>query len=410
MCIIIERNPHFGIPYEDFESAIHVNPDGYGIAVPDGEGKLTVLRSHEKPDPQEFYDLINGELIDKKLLIHLRYTTVGKTELRNAHPFPVLEHRTHGVDIRMAHNGTIHKYKPKATSDDRSSDTRAFVRDFVRPLFSRLIMGFTSEEILSDPFVEHLLSEQIPSTSVLSFIDGYGNTMTIHETGNGGKREEEWWYSNTYSFNRKHREPVQRSPYLISDRTGYDGYDYWSAADAYPGRSNLTTDPIKPDENKRHKVFVWDNLKNREEIKQLLFGAEPATIHGLAVTARKFLPLYNIGGGVEDFDAYLLDKSGRLKLPEYAQGDRNNLVGKVYEVDGIDMFDLDLHYTGSGEFIREKIAVKTSPLSDKYIQAWTWVTDPESVLDRRKLEGPNVREGLDFTPFSTVTRHQLYKF
>lgn len=403
MCIIIERNPHFEIPYEDFESAIHVNPDGYGIAIPDGEGKLTVLRSHEKPDPQEFYDLINGELIDKKLLIHLRYTTVGKTELRNAHPFPVLEHRTHGVDIRMAHNGTIHKYKPTATSADRSSDTRAFVRDFVRPLFSRLIMGFTSEEILNDPFVEYLLSEQIPSSSVLSFIDGYGNTMTVHETGNGGKREEEWWYSNTYSFNRKHREPAKKSPYLISDQT---------YADYYSAGSRLSASPLEPDESKKYKVFLWDSLKNREEIKQLLWGAEPTSVHSLAVSARKFLPLYNIGDGAgsEDFDAYLLDKSGKLRLPEYAKGDYGQVVGKVYEVDGIDMFDLDLHYTGSGEFSRECIAVKTSPASNTYIQAWTWVTDPESVLDRRKQDGPNVREGLDFTPFSTVTRHQLYKF
>lgn len=399
MCIIIERNPNFEIPYEDFESAVHVNPDGYGIAVPRGDGRLEVIRSHEKPDPQEFYDLINNDLIDKKLLIHLRYTTVGKTELRNAHPFPVLEHRTHGVDIRMAHNGTITKYKPTATSGDRSSDTRAFVRDFVRPLFSRLIKGFTSEEILNDPFVEYLLSEQIPSSSVLSFIDGYGNTMTVHETGNGGKREEEWWYSNTYSFNRAHREPPKKSPYLVYDRTPYLDDYYYSSPE------------IEADQNKKYKVFLWDNLKKRDELSRLLWGHAPSQIHGLAVSARKFLPLYNIGTGDEDFEAYMFGMgSHKLRLPEYARGEFGNVVGKVYEVDGIDMFDIDLHYTGSGEFKRESVSVKTSPTSSKYIQAWTWLTDPEGVIDRRMQDGPNVREGLDFTPFSQVTSFELYKF
>ncbi len=403
MCIIIERNPNFEIPYEDFESAVHVNPDGYGIAVPLGNGQLEVLRSHEKPDPQEFYDLINNDLIDKKLLIHLRYTTVGKTELRNAHPFPVLEYRTHGVDIRVAHNGTIHKYKPASTSQDRSSDTRAFVRDFVRPLFSRLIQGFTSEEILNDPFVEHLLSEQIPSSSVLSFIDGYGNTMTVHETGNGGKREEEWWYSNTYSFNRAHREP-KKSTALVH----YGGYDYWDAGSVY-GYGNNNPDEL--DQSKKFKVFLWDGLKNRDELSRLLWGHHPSQIHGLAVSARKFLPLYNIGDGDTDFEAYMFEMgSTKLRLPEYARGEFGNVVGKVYEVDGIDMFDIDLHYTGSGEFKRTSVSVKTSPKSSKYIQAWTWVSDPEGVIDRRKQDGPNVREGLDFTPFSTATSLDLYKF
>lgn len=400
MCIIIERNPHFEIPYADFESAVHVNPDGYGLAIPDGEGKLTVLRSPDKPDPQELYDIINGELIDKKLLIHLRYTTVGKTELRNAHPFPVLEYKTHGVDIRMAHNGTITDYKPKVSSGDRSSDTRAFVRDFVRPLFARLIKGFTSEEILNDPFVEYLLSEQIPSSSVLSFIDGYGNTMTVHETGNGGKREDEWWYSNTYSFNRAHREPKKvQSPYLTYD-SGWGRY-----------HDNYYKSSIEADKDKKFNVFLWDNLKNREELSKLLWGTEPRQVHGLAVTARKFLPLYNIGNGDMDFEAYMFEMgSNKLRLPDYSKGEFGNVVGKVYEVDGIDLFDIDLHYTGSGEFRKESVSVKTNPTSNKYIQAWTWVSDPEGVVDRHKQAGPNVREGLDFTPFSQTTSFDLYKF
>lgn len=202
MCLIIERQPNFEIPYDKFESAIINNPDGFGLAYPD-DGELRVIRSHREPDPEKLYRLINEELKEVPLSVHLRFTTAGATNLRNAHPFPILEKNRDGIDLRMAHNGTLNKWKMRANGDD--SDTRAFVKGFVRPLFKRLARGMSPEELISDEFVKELLEEQLSAASVLSFIDGNGNTLTCNETGNGGKREEGWWYSNTYSFNPKHR-------------------------------------------------------------------------------------------------------------------------------------------------------------------------------------------------------------
>lgn len=211
MCLIIQREPHFEIPYDKFEAAILNNPDGYGLSFPDDKG-LSVFRTPEEPDPQKLYRLINEELIDKKLMLHLRYTTVGETVLRNAHPFPVLERKTDGIDLRMAHNGTLSKYRPKSGSVE--SDTRVFVKEFVRPLFKRMCKAMEPEELLTDPFLKKLLEDQLTTASVLTFLDGQGNSLICNETGNGGKKEDKWYYSNTYSFNPKYRTPKDNTTYL----------------------------------------------------------------------------------------------------------------------------------------------------------------------------------------------------
>lgn len=209
MCLIINREPNFEIPYEKFKTAIVNNPHGFGFSYPDFQGNLKTYRSCEEPDPEQLYRIINEELIDTKLMLHLRYTTVGATILRNSHPFPILEKNTDGIDLRMAHNGTLGKYRPKSQSSE--SDTRLFVKTFVRPLFKRLAKGLDPEELMNDEFTKKLLEDQLTTSSVLTFIDGNGNSLVCNETGNGGKQEEKWYYSNKYSFDPKHRIPATTS-------------------------------------------------------------------------------------------------------------------------------------------------------------------------------------------------------
>ena len=217
MCLILEREPHFELPYEKFKTAIENNPHGYGLSFPDDKG-LTVFRTHKEPDPDKLYRIVNEELIDKKLMLHLRYTTVGKTILRNSHPFPVLERATDGIDLRMAHNGTLNKYRPGKESSE--SDTRVFVREYVRPLFKRMAKAIDPEELLQDSFIKKLLEDQLTAASVLTFIDGKGNSLICNETGNGGKKEDKWYYSNTYSFNPTHRAvPKSNAVYSTSGST-----------------------------------------------------------------------------------------------------------------------------------------------------------------------------------------------
>lgn len=124
-----------------------------------------------------------------------------------------------GIDLRMAHNGTLHAYKGK---NDGASDTRNFVRAFVRPLFKRLIRGIPSEELLKDSWVRALIDSELTTMSVVSFIDGDGNTLNVNATGNGGFYDDKGvYYSNKYSFDPNHRLPAY--PYGAGYYNGWTG-------------------------------------------------------------------------------------------------------------------------------------------------------------------------------------------
>lgn len=249
MCIIYLREEGVDLPYEKFKTSLMNNPDGFGVSVPDKDGRLYTLRElSDDPDPEDLYKFLHEEFSGEKAMIHLRYTTAGETSLRNCHPFPVLEYKTDGVDLRMAHNGTISKFV-KSKSD--LSDTRHFVKDYVRPLFKRLIRGHDIEDILSDPFVNKILDDMVPSTSVLTFIDGFGNHMIINEKGNGGGWKEGWYHSNDYSFDVNHRT---KSTY------GYGSYYTGQTYQPYRGGTTYTGPKTAVDNTKSEgkKNFAMD--------------------------------------------------------------------------------------------------------------------------------------------------------
>lgn len=208
MCVIIVRDAGVTLDKVKWDSAVLNNPDGWGISVPDGHGQLLTIHSAEA-EGEELYELLHTEYKDDKVLVHLRYTTAGDTSVRNAHPFPILEAGPDGVDMRMCHNGTLPDWVPGKTSLNQwESDTRCFVRGFVRPLMKRFSKGMSSEDILTDPFIDTLLDDQCTYASVLTFMDGYGNVSIVNEKGNGGFYDEDGTYfSNSYSHDPEHRLP-----------------------------------------------------------------------------------------------------------------------------------------------------------------------------------------------------------
>lgn len=237
MCLIIQRPAGVTLDKKDFLVAAKNNPDGYGLTVAEGDGLLYTQKAITY-DIEELYDLLHGEFKDLELMLHLRYTTAGETNFRNAHPFPILEADADGTDLRMAHNGTIHRYKPATGAPNKwESDTRVFVREFVRPLFKRMSAGWETSSILDDPFINSILSDKIPGTSVLAFLDGNGNKMLINEKGNGGFTNDDGvYFSNKYSFNATHRDPPKNTVYS----------NYWGEDDVVPfGRPPVKTLPKK---------------------------------------------------------------------------------------------------------------------------------------------------------------------
>ena len=209
MCLIVVREPNVILNKDDFETAVLNNPDGWGLSVPDQDGKLYTIKDIDT-NAEELYELLHDEFGKDRVMLHLRYTTAGETSLRNAHPFPILEQGPDGADVRMCHNGTLFTYKPKTTDPNKwESDTRVFTRTFVRPLMKRMAQGFTSKEILSDKFLYSLIDDKLTASSVCAFMDGHGNYNVVNPLGNGGKWDSDGTYfSNSYSFDPSHREPT----------------------------------------------------------------------------------------------------------------------------------------------------------------------------------------------------------
>ena len=202
MCLIIHKPAGKLVPAHHLRTAIRNNPHGWGLYAAN-DGEFCLLRSAAKADVEQTIQYLNEEFAEEDVLFHLRYNTRGKTSLRNAHPFPILEYKTDGVDVRMVHNGTISAY---GKGDE--SDTRAFVREFVRPLFKRIVKGLEDPtEILSDPFLVTVLQKGMgTANSVLVFMDNYGNTLKVNEAANKGVVWSGVYYSNTYSLDPEHRE------------------------------------------------------------------------------------------------------------------------------------------------------------------------------------------------------------
>lgn len=273
MCLIINRNAQATMKKKDFITACEINPDGYGIVVPDGNGLCTVIKELNY-DHDDLWDLFSKEFIDDPVMLHLRYTTAGETIRRNLHPFPVLEYGTDGVDLWMAHNGTISDYRP--TKGEWESDTRRFVRTFVRPLFKRMIRGMSPEELLTDPFIYEILDDKLSALSVLSFMDGFGNTLQVNPTGNGGKYEDGLWFSNTYSFESDYR--TKKSPVTYG---GYSTGQYWSKEDErWYDAYRATTAPVVSTDTAPAKKEVHA-LDTQNEYFSTSRNLEPEDIYAL---------------------------------------------------------------------------------------------------------------------------------
>lgn len=219
MCLIMLREKGITLDKEKWDAAVLNNPDGWGISVPDMKGTLLTIRD-VVTDGDALYELLHTEYKDDPVMIHLRYTTAGETILRNAHPFPVLEYEADGVDMRMAHNGTLPRWTPGVKALNAwASDTRCFVKSFVRPLMKRFSKGMSSADILTDPFIDRLLDSELTTMSVLTFIDGFGNFSVVNESGNGGFTDlDGTYFSNTYSHDVTHRLPY--APYAGGTNMG----------------------------------------------------------------------------------------------------------------------------------------------------------------------------------------------
>ena len=226
MCVIIHRLPNIIIPAEKIEAACTVNSDGFGLAVAD-RGRIELIKelNPDGNDPERVLKLLE-ETKELPVLLHLRFKTVGKINEANCHPFTVDTHADDGLDLVMCHNGTMNQFN--ITGND-FSDSYMFNEMILKPMVERSLCSpdVEPDNLLDDEFIQLVLNEFVPSSSIVSLFDGNGKSLHIHESQ--GFEHEGWWSSNNYSFNTQHRVKSDNT-FPNRSYTTYGGMGSWQDA------------------------------------------------------------------------------------------------------------------------------------------------------------------------------------
>lgn len=215
MCVIIHRSPGVELPFDKLKSACIVNPDGFGVVIPD-RGKLEMRRVYDpKGNNAEALAKLLEDAKDLNVYAHLRYKTKGATDLDNVHPFTVVSKKKDGIDVQFMHNGTLSEF-----GNAQFCDSKVFAIEIVRPLYRMVAAKVGKERALYDPLFGKLLAKYAGTQSVFTLVDSLGNALIVNRKQG---YEFDWgWASNKYSFDRTHREPTWSTSYY--DSKAY--YDY----------------------------------------------------------------------------------------------------------------------------------------------------------------------------------------
>ena len=276
MCWLFHKPSGKRVPEEYCNRAQKINKDGYGLTwFKDGE-----VQVFKTMDYSEFLTKLKT-LDDCNVVGHLRFTSMGKTNLENSHPFDC------GNGAYMAHNGTMSSMKTVActkTCED-NSDTRNLAE----------VIKLCKWDKISDVLP---LIHQITGTygNKLVFMESNGEVTIVNKQL--GNEEDGIWYSNEYHVERTY---PTTTTYQSTYRTTY------------------------PSTLVKTKVFVYGTLKKGGSNHHYLATAK---FLGTATTLGKWAM---IGEGIPF--PYLL---------KYDTENGNNIKGEVYEVDATTMHNLNV--------------------------------------------------------------------
>lgn len=213
MCVILEKKPGLEIPFEAILKGATRNPDGYGVSVVD-RGETTVfhgLADKYSTHADEVQKILE-QAKDLPTMIHFRYATAGKRSLANAHPFPLLTKKEHGVDVTLMHNGTMQFFKIEGSEE---SDTSRFVEEVAKPLFIRAwkYHDQDEEQLMDDHALQQAIKAMV-GAGVITFQSSNGSLVKINHWHG---QEYPWgWASNKAPLIETKKDPDEPRTRIIS--------------------------------------------------------------------------------------------------------------------------------------------------------------------------------------------------
>jgi len=245
MCLAIYKKADGIIPENHLKNGYESNPDGAGIAFPDGNGKVIVKKGMWTFE--QFMAEYN-QVKDKALLIHFRWSTCGKDGDVNCHPFSLNDEKH-----ALIHNGHI---AIKLHQD--KSDTATFAHLVIEPL---LKAGLSPAK----PALVFLIEQTIGSGNKVAIMGADGEAVIYNAEKGNWEDNNKVWYSNTgYKDARIYSTNKHINSYTEEDWK--DWYDKDKKKQGNNGSntessSNASRESVKPHET------VNDADKFSEEIE-----------------------------------------------------------------------------------------------------------------------------------------------
>jgi predicted glutamine amidotransferase len=184
------------------------NPDGIGFMYGTAKGlKVTKTLPKNLGDATAFIQRLPND--DREIAIHFRWTTHGKTDMLNCHPYDVIP----GY-IAMMHNGVLHTGN---AADKNKSDTWHFIQDYLHTAVS------SAPDLVYDAGFVSMMEEFIGNNRFV-FMNGEGRMQ--HVNFSQGIEHDDMWFSNTYAWTPSRLIPSYKSASLKS-------YSYKSSYGSY---------------------------------------------------------------------------------------------------------------------------------------------------------------------------------
>ena len=185
MCLIILANDIQSINYKDLEIAYNRNSNGFGVMYINKKDQFI----SDKFVPNNFTEVKNFFNLHKnetdRIAIHFRYTTEGKTNKKNCHPF--ISYQDDKRTIGLMHNGArlpiplIHK---------NCSDTWHYNEHYLKPVLKQ------NPNVILNQDYQKELQEHINQDKFL-FLDSKTKKFIIINEDEGNYRGANW-FSNDY--------------------------------------------------------------------------------------------------------------------------------------------------------------------------------------------------------------------
>jgi len=232
MCIIIVPDIGIKVPEEHLENSYLHNKDGFGLMWHADEGPVRTFKTLDFEEFKKKYDEVFKEFPKSRIILHLRNTTAGETNIKNCHPFVI-----NNGEYALMHNGTITSLTKFGDEESDSSKLAKLIDELPEDWFENQSIHFLLENLIDFSRVAILAR------------DGRALLLNSHkwEKHGGIEYSSDYWRGTVKQF---------RNPY------GYwSGYEWEKNSHAYSrGKERKAHKP--PKKYRKQYAVWWDNLIN----------------------------------------------------------------------------------------------------------------------------------------------------